>query len=447
MTGAWWVPAAAPAPPAPALRIVVDPGTFDCLNLGDVAMLQIAVRRLRLLWPDARMQIFTSDAAALLRHCPGVEPLADGGRRTWLSRQNLLGSLHARMPRPLSVLLGDGRTALRHRSPRLLRGLLRLRLRGHAVARADLERFFEAMSGADLLVLSGAAAFTDSGRAHTFAVLDTVDLALAGGAVLALVGQGVGPINDASLLARMRRTLPGAVLATVREGRMGRRLLGAAGVDDGCIAETGDDAVELAHERRPAGLGSALGVNVRVAGYAGVGDAVVDSLRPMVEAFVTERGIEIVALPIARHSRVSDPASIRRLVSGWRHAEIAGLDADAPGAVIAEAGRCRVVLTGAYHAAVFALSQGVPALGVVGSDYYAEKFAGLADEFGGGCRVVRVDQSGWCERAAAELAQLWADADALRPDLLGAAGRQIERGRRAYQRLPAAMAGAAGRPR
>ena len=50
---------------------------------------------------------------------------------------------------------------------------------------------------------------------------------------------------------------------------------------------------------------------------------------------------------------------------------------------------CRVVVTGSYHAAVFALSMGVPAVGLAASRYYVDKFKGLADQFGPGCEVVR----------------------------------------------------------
>ena len=50
--------------------------------------------------------------------------------------------------------------------------------------------------------------------------------------------------------------------------------------------------------------------------------------------------------------------------------------------------RCRVVITGSYHAGVFALSQGIPVVAIVNSDYYSSKFIGLADQFGGGVEIV-----------------------------------------------------------
>ncbi len=56
--------------------------------------------------------------------------------------------------------------------------------------------------------------------------------------------------------------------------------------------------------------------------------------------------------------------------------------------VLAATARCRVVVTGSYHAAVFALSIGVPAIGLAASRYYEDKFLGLAEQFGEGCEVV-----------------------------------------------------------
>jgi polysaccharide pyruvyl transferase WcaK-like protein len=52
--------------------------------------------------------------------------------------------------------------------------------------------------------------------------------------------------------------------------------------------------------------------------------------------------------------------------------------------------RCRVVVTGSYHAGVFALAQGIPVVATAASRYYHDKFSGLADLFGGGGDIVDV---------------------------------------------------------
>jgi polysaccharide pyruvyl transferase WcaK-like protein len=51
-----------------------------------------------------------------------------------------------------------------------------------------------------------------------------------------------------------------------------------------------------------------------------------------------------------------------------------------------------VVVAGSYHAAVFALSQGIPVVALVKSPYYVNKMVGLGDQFGAGCEIVRLDE-------------------------------------------------------
>ena len=61
-------------------HVVIDPGSHAVLNLGDVAMLQVAVDRLAGLWPDARIDVLTTDPEALRRHVPRAQPLPAQGR-------------------------------------------------------------------------------------------------------------------------------------------------------------------------------------------------------------------------------------------------------------------------------------------------------------------------------------------------------------------------------
>ena len=108
--------------------------------------------------------------------------------------------------------------------------------------------------------------------------------------------------------------------------------------------------------------------------------------------------------------------------------------------------RCRVVVTGSYHSAVFALASGVPAVGLAGSAYYEDKFKGLSDLFGDGCQTVMIDEPDLADRLERTTAQLFAHADELRPSILKEAERRIEAGRAAFARLAhAAEARAASR--
>jgi hypothetical protein len=98
-------------------------------------------------------------------------------------------------------------------------------------------------------------------------------------------------------------------------------------------------------------------------------------------------------------------------------------------AVYAAIRRCRVVVTACYHAAVFALSMGIPAVALASSDYYIQKFRGLQKQFGGVPRLVlcrgHIPFEAFRFELRAVLACLWSDAPRIRPKLLAYAAAQI----------------------
>ena len=108
---------------------------------------------------------------------------------------------------------------------------------------------------------------------------------------------------------------------------------------------------------------------------------------------------------------------------------------DWPLTMIKKVGRCRLVVTGAYHPAVFALSQGIPVVGLVKSQAYIDKFSALVDEFGPACHLLHLDDDQLQGKLATAIDTAWNSAEEVRPQLLQAALRQIEWGKIAYQHL------------
>jgi len=113
--------------------------------------------------------------------------------------------------------------------------------------------------------------------------------------------------------------------------------------------------------------------------------------------------------------------------------------------VIERVGQCRLMVTGSYHAAVFALGQGIPAVGLTRSAYYDAKFVGLNEQFGGTMRIVSLGEGDMETRLMRAVDEPWENAEALRPQLLRLAREQVEQGRGAYRRLQAILSGRSGR--
>jgi colanic acid/amylovoran biosynthesis protein len=102
------------------------------------------------------------------------------------------------------------------------------------------------------------------------------------------------------------------------------------------------------------------------------------------------------------------------------------------------------VVTGTFHAGVFALAQGIPVVGLARSRMYEQKFESLADQFGPGCQVVRLDRPAFRDELATAMDSAWRDAEQLRPTLLRTAHELAVLGRDAYGRLRDLVPGRAG---
>src|SRR4051812_8656680 len=81
------------------------------------------------------------------------------------------------------------------------------------------------------------------------------------------------------------------------------------------VMVTGDDALEMAHRAAVAETGDAIGVNVRLAGYAGTSDHVVAVVRPAVQRAAARLSAPLVAIPIAHHPDCHDGVAIRDVIA------------------------------------------------------------------------------------------------------------------------------------
>jgi colanic acid/amylovoran biosynthesis protein len=417
------------------MRILVDSCAYHCQNLGDMAMLTVAVSRLRELWPQASLQVITSAPDRIALHCGEVETVPARGRELLL-QEHVLGPLRRLLPAAARSRLDRGEARLRLRWPGAFAASLRSKARLRGRDARDVARFLAALEGADLYVLNGAGILTDAFKEKALAILAGLELAIRRGTPSAVCGQGLGPLVDPDLVRRAREVLPRVTQIALRESRRGPGLLASLGVDPANVVVTGDDAIELAfpappRDQPPAAAGKKIGVNVRVAPYSDVEQAALAALRQALAAAARAHDACLVPVPISQGAGM-DVEALRGLL-GDAGDEVAALDT--PRQAIERIGGCRVMVTGSYHGAVFALAQGIPAVALARSRYYVDKMSGLAQQFGLGCEIVGLEGGDLSTRLAAAIDRAWADADRVRAPLLERAAAQVESSRAAYQRL------------
>jgi polysaccharide pyruvyl transferase WcaK-like protein len=285
-----------------------------------------------------------------------------------------------------------------------------------------------------MVVALGGGYLTDADQAQSARVLNLLEHAASIGVPTAMLGQGLGPIEDPVLLSRAAEVLPSVRVIALREDRRGPALLEKTGVPRSRVVVTGDDAIELAYSQRAQELGRDLGVCLRAAGYAPVTTKARESVAAALRSVAREVSAGLVPVVIAEY-RSQDRRSTLPLVEGFEHARPPLGRFARPQDVAAQVGRCRVMVTGAYHAAVFALSQGIPVVALTSSTYYDDKFLGLAGMFGTGLELIRLDGDDLGERLPAAIRSAWERAPEERPALLARAAEQIAASRTAFERI------------
>ena len=412
-------------------RIRVENNSRHHLNVGDVAMLQVAVNRLREVFPEAEIQVPSPAPDRLLGLCPDVRVLDVSHNPAGLN-PSIMPSLPFAWR--LQNNVGSRLDNWFSRFPSGWRVLAHLFRTGSPGQRTAITDYLDELHSADLVVGPGGGYFNDtfaSGCQSTFMALL---LASGFGKPVGLVGQGLGPVNARALIRLGRTLFPRLSFLGLREGTTSLKIAGQMGAEPSGIAVTGDDAIEAAYRGRKDALGSKLGLNFRLASYAETTHEQAGIVRGAVSVFSDKCGVTVVPVPISRQPWEDDLESFQKLFPA--STRDAGMDSIAvtPAATIDIVSDCRVVVTSSYHAGVFALSQGIPVLAVAKSQYYIDKFQGLSDQFGRGIRIMLLDSSD--ARVLAEaIEDLWHGAPDTRPALLNAAVAQIEKGRAFYRSI------------
>lgn len=444
--------AAVAKPPCDRPRILVENGEYWLLNMGDLAMLDVVIRRLRARWPQARIGVLTETPGLLRAYFPGVDPIVPWGRSAWSPAGPLArwpGGLGPRIVGPFDIGRLVARTRVREqlREARRRAGRLLRRHRPAPVGAGDgapgvpgsaaagpAPNTAAAVASSSLVVALGGGYLTDVDPPQSTRVLGLLDHASSRGIPTAMLGQGLGPLDDPALQERASEVLPRVDVIALRERRSGPALLDRAGVASSRVAVTGDDAIELAHAQCPDELGHDLGVCLRIAVYSPVGARARAAVAACLRSLAQELDADLTPVIISEF-RSEDRRSTLPLLEGSERARRPLARFARPQDVAAQVGRCRVLVTGAYHAAVFALSQGIQVVALTSSPYYDDKFLGLAGMFGTGLEMVRLDRDDLTERLMTTVRSAWVRAPGDRAALLASAEEQIAASRKTFDRI------------
>ena len=413
------------------MNVVIDNGSYRMDNMGDVAMLQVLVHRLQERWPNADVGVLNDTPDRLERACPGTHSIEPSAWHT-------LAVIPKLSPLRDASFGGSLRRFERHAArfvPKLTyRGKRRHRRHQPEVA-GRLDRYYEAVRDADLVVASGGGYVNDHHADHAMKVLHTLALAQGLGIATGMVGAGLGPMTDAAAIDLARPVLRRLDLLALREGDGNREELVKWGVPPDKAIDTGDDAIEPARARWNDTPGDAIGICLRVAEHSNLSHVRAAEMAEAIWRVTATSGVPLRGLPVrSRLSPKNDVDTLRRAFGDkidLAAAEAVTLPADLLDLVAG----CRVVVTGAYHAAVFALSMGIGVVALTNDPYYDRKFGGLIAQFGGqAIRILPVAEADF-DALAAAIDSVWTLDPETRRSLKTSAEAQVAAGRQAYGQL------------
>ncbi|GIK40318.1 MAG: hypothetical protein BroJett011_41510 [Chloroflexota bacterium] len=301
------------------------------------------------------------------------------------------------------------------------------------MAQSPAELYSE-IANYDLYIPTGGGYMCDFDKRFLFQMFDRIEAAVTHGVPVVMVGQGIGPMEDPALLERARQVLPSVDYLMVREERIARPLLDSLNVAQSKVIMTGDDAIEPAYQARTNKLGTGIGLSLRVAAYTQVNEKHIAAIRPVVLQAAKKYSAELIAAPIDVNE--ADMNYIEEIMKGHNKISSAWQKFETTSDVIKRISRCRVMIGGTFHGAVFALGQGIPVVALAKSVEYYNKLAGLTAEFGKeGCQVIDLNEENLQEKLSEAVDFAWSAAEQLRPQLLEQAKRQIDLGYVAYQKI------------
>ena len=429
------------------MRILLDQAVHDHRNRGNNSLLEVALSRFRKFWPEARFDVISISPHFCKVYIEGVHPVDPLDFREQKSKFDLL---YKYLPKPMWHWVFESREYLKEKT-----GFAFALGKNHPIIRQTRELESENAGGHrdlelkgtgqvpksyynigqyDLYAATGGGYLCDSDKRFILSLFDRLAAAIAMGVPTVMVGQGIGPLEDPEILEKARAVLPQVDYLLIREERLTRPLLVSLRVPHEKILMTGDDAIEPAYMARQSVIGKGIGLSLRVAHYTDVDLRHIQAIRPVILNAARKYNAALIAAPI--DSNEDDRGYIAKVTTGYKKTLKSWKRFESTGEVIGRISRCRIMISGTFHGAVFALSQGIPVIALTKSMEYENKISGLVAEFGEqGCQIIKLDDQNLENNLSGAIDFAWNFAEQLRPRLLEEAKRQIDLGYAAYQKV------------
>lgn len=418
------------------MNIVIENSGYGLDNIGDVAMLQVAVDRLKELWPDANIYVISEDSDRLASLIPKAIFFSLSSKRAWQSDYNLIGGIKHFFPKSIHKKLKGCESYLRTNLPNLCLKIMGWRFGKNSSNYLSTKNLLALIADSDLVLATGGGYVNDTFSSHASNLFDVLLLAQHYHIPTAMLGQGLGPLSDKDLAKKFKRLVSHLQLLSLREGAFSPKLLESLSAPNNgrAVIISGDDAVEKSYTARAQQIGTKIGLNIRNASYANLPEGTIEKLSSQIQAYIRNKNTSYELLPISlvpnKESDIYALANLLTLNSHQLHKAEISLSVNN---IIERVSECRVVVTGSYHAALFALSQGVQVIGLTASKYYDNKFIGLLKQFDVGIQILDLNDD--VDKLHKYLDFAWNNAELERDILLNRARDQIDEGRKAYLQL------------
>jgi colanic acid/amylovoran biosynthesis protein len=418
------------------LNIIIDNSGYGLDNIGDLAMLQVAVERLSELWPEATIYVICADSNKLNKFVPRAKCLDLTIKNAWLSDFSLIGGFRHFFPKMLQTKLRMCESYFRIKFPKITLKIMSWRFGQESLIYRHGNKFLNLIAESDIVIATGGGYVNDTFSEHASKLFDVLLLAQRYQKPTAMLGQGLGPLSDRNLVKKFKRVLVKLNHITLREGLLSPEILKELVIsrEKPSIIVTGDDAIEKSYSSRMENLGNKIGLNIRNASYATLPSGILEQIGMIIEDYLLKKKTSYQFLPISLvPGEESDINALSKLMNMNVHDLYEIESSLSVTTIIQRVSQCRVVITGSYHAALFALSQGVQVIGVTASKYYDSKFMGLLQQFEVGIQILYLKDG--VDKLSDFLDIAWSRADDQRPILIKNAKKQIYNGKDAYRQL------------